>query len=125
MDRSLPENRTGSGRRPDGTFAPGCSGNAGGRPKTIETVRDLARAHTQAALETLVEIASSGESESARVSAASAILDRGWGKPTQPLAGDAEMAPIDMTVEDKSAEIARRQAEAKAILDRAFGGDGT
>jgi len=32
----------------------------------------------------------------ARVSAASALLDRGWGKPTQPVAGDDEFDPIRM-----------------------------
>ena len=30
----------------------------------------------------------------ARVQAAQALLDRGWGKPTQPIAGDDEFDPI-------------------------------
>ena len=38
------------------------------------------------ALRTLIEIAEHGENESARVTAANAILDRGWGKPAVPAA---------------------------------------
>ena len=44
---------------------------------------ELARIHTKAALETLVSVARSSESDAARVSAAVAILDRGYGKPPQ------------------------------------------
>jgi hypothetical protein len=49
------------------------------------TLEELARAHTQTALEALVKVATGGESESARVSAATAILDRGYGRPKQAL----------------------------------------
>lgn len=63
-----------------------------GRPKgsrdtaTIEqrgTIEELARSHAPAAMATLVTIAETGDSEAARVSAANAILDRGYGKPSQ------------------------------------------
>ena len=70
-------------------FAKGRSGNPGGRPKASGDIRDLARQHSEAALQTLVEIAAHGENESARVAAANAILDRGWGKPAVPLVADA------------------------------------
>jgi hypothetical protein len=112
------------GRRQNGTFAAGCSGNAGGRPKLAESVRDLARRHTETAISTLVTIAEQGEHEAARVSAATALLDRGWGRPTQPLSGDDDMPPIGLTVEDKAEELARRQAATQAILDAAFGKEG-
>lgn len=49
------------------------------------TIAEMARAHTSTALMTLVKIARDGESEAARVSAANAILDRGFGKPPQAL----------------------------------------
>jgi hypothetical protein len=35
--------------------------------------------------ETLVEIAPHGEGESARVAAGNSLLDRGWGKPREPI----------------------------------------
>jgi Family of unknown function (DUF5681) len=53
----------------------GQSGNPGGRPVGYGEIRQLARAHTNAALETLLEVAKSGKSESARVAAAVALLD--------------------------------------------------
>jgi hypothetical protein len=34
----------------------------------------------------------------ARVAAAQALLDRGWGKPTQPVSGDDEAEPIRMII---------------------------
>lgn len=53
-------------------------------------IRSLARNHTEAAINTLAGISSNGKQESARVAAAQALLDRGWGKPTQPISGDDE-----------------------------------
>ena len=43
---------------------------------------ELARQHTNDALDTLVEVMKSGQSDSARIAAATAILDRGYGRPT-------------------------------------------
>jgi hypothetical protein len=70
-------------RRP-GQWAPGQSGNPGGRPKGIEA---LARAYTPQALEALVVAL---QDPGTRVAAAVALLDRGWGKPKQTIAGDAD-----------------------------------
>jgi hypothetical protein len=83
-----------------------------GRPKgsrsraTIEhkaTLEELARAHTATALSVLVEIASKPTAtDSARVAAASAILDRGYGKPRQateisgPNGGPIPVGGVDM-----------------------------
>src|SRR5215510_12955771 len=57
-------------------------------PHAPTDIRSLARAHTMLALQTLAGIARSGTNESARVSAASALLDRGWGKAQTTIAGD-------------------------------------
>lgn len=47
------------------------------------TISEMAREYTRDALMALVVIAQSGESEAARVSAANALLDRGYGKAPQ------------------------------------------
>src|SRR5215510_12936646 len=75
-------------------FEKGQSGNPGGRPKAVEAVRELARQHSPEAIEALVKVMTEGKSEAARVAAATALLDRGWGKPTQPIAGDDEAGPV-------------------------------
>ena len=64
-----------------GRFQKGQSGNPGGRPKIVKEVQELARESTEAAMETLVSICTGKkEPSAARVAAANAILDRGWGK---------------------------------------------
>jgi hypothetical protein len=46
-------------------------------------LRSLARGHTELCIKVLAGIAQNGDSESARVAAAAALLDRGWGRPPQ------------------------------------------
>ena len=43
---------------------------------------ELAREYTNDALDALVEVMQSSQSDSARIAAATAILDRGYGRPT-------------------------------------------
>jgi hypothetical protein len=53
--------------------------------KALLEISSLARSHTRTAIRVLVGIMRSEQATpAARVSAASAILDRGWGKVTQP-----------------------------------------
>lgn len=67
-------------------FQKGASGNPGGRPKDDFCLRSLARERTAAALDTLTEIMNTLKAPAAaRVSAACAILDRGYGRPSQQL----------------------------------------
>ena len=63
-----------------GQFAPGQSGNPGGRPKAEHRVAELARSYTVEAIETLVDLMRRGKDERVRGTAAQALLDRGWGK---------------------------------------------
>ena len=54
--------------------------------KTITEIRSLARSHTRTAINVLVGVMRSKDAtHAARVSAANAILDRGWGKAAQAL----------------------------------------
>jgi hypothetical protein len=65
-------------------FEKGRSGNPGGRPKESHDVKELAQQHGPEAIERLVEWMKS-ENPKASVSAAQALLDRGFGKAAQPL----------------------------------------
>lgn len=57
-----------------------------GKAKALVEIRSLARSHTRTAIRVLVGIMRSEDATpAARVSAANAILDRGWGKATQSL----------------------------------------
>jgi hypothetical protein len=51
----------------------------------------LARTHTEAAIQTLAECLRDPRH---KVQAAAILLDRAWGRPTQPLAGDADAGPV-------------------------------
>jgi hypothetical protein len=84
-----------------GGFQKGRSGNPGGRPKEVGEVRDLARQYTPQAIEALQTIMNEQEAPaSARVAAAEALLNRGWGRPTQPIGGDSEAGPITICWQD-------------------------
>ena len=63
-----------------GQFAPGHSGNPGGRPKDEHRVAELARSYTVEAIETLVELMRDGKDERVRGTAAQAPLDHGWAR---------------------------------------------
>jgi hypothetical protein len=51
------------------------------------------RSYTAIAIEKLAHLVQHAKSEQACIAAASELLSRGWGKPTQPIAGDDEMSP--------------------------------
>lgn len=74
---------------------PGAGRKPGSRPRATdgqkETLSALARTHTKVAISTLVRVASKSQSDSAAVAAASALLDRGYGKPPQTLEHGGEL----------------------------------
>jgi hypothetical protein len=93
-------------------FVKGQSGNPGGRPKAIVEVVELARQNAPDAINTLATICRDKNAPpAARVSAATAILDRGFGKPHQSIHHSGEISPSSMT-----------DAELAAIASN--GGDG-
>jgi hypothetical protein len=50
-------------------------------PAQSQRLSELAKTYTEDALNTLIDVARNGRTDAARVSAANAILDRGYGKP--------------------------------------------
>ena len=54
-------------------------------PKALHNLQELAREHTEAAIDTLAKIMNDEKApHSARISAADALLSRGWGRPILP-----------------------------------------
>ena len=70
--------RTGAGRKPGATSL------------AKRDLAEMAKEHVEIALKVLVEIATHGQSEPARVTAANSLLDRAYGKPIQ---GTVEIPP--------------------------------
>lgn len=85
--------REGAGRKP------------GAVSKAKIDIAERAKTHGEAALRTLVDVMQDNEApHSARVSAANAILDRGFGKPMQAISHSGEIATV--TKEQRDAAVA-------------------
>ena len=68
-------------------FAPGVSGNPGGRPKSSKETQELAAQYTEEAVLTLVSIMRTVNDPKEVRQAAIAIINRACGMPSQPLTG--------------------------------------
>ena len=111
--------RDGSGRWQKG----GASPNPGGRPKEVGDVRELAKAHSAEAIETLATIMRDKDAPpAARTAAATALLDRGYGRPAQAM--DAKIE-VSHSVADTAAQVLmalsqrarERKAEEARLID--------
>ena len=82
------------------------------------TLGELAREHTEEALETVLQVMRTGETHSARLAAANVILDRGYGRPAQ------AVTVKDGRDEEMEDYQRRSQAAVLAILEARHGLDG-
>lgn len=70
-------------------FEKGKSGNPNGRPKLPQEFKDLAKTKSLAALKKIIEVMENPNSDTKDVLRASEmIMDRAWGRATQPIDAD-------------------------------------
>lgn len=146
--------RKGAGRKPKGYVKPKVAGldlaEAMAAPPPDE-IDSAAQSDVAESVGALVKLLLYGESESAQISAAKEILDRGWGKPAVEIGGDAATPQLPFLVSpsiaagvtsqvraeakrygnlaiavlrkirDNGASETARASAAKALLDRALG----
>jgi hypothetical protein len=104
----------------------GQSGNPGGRPRkpatvearqVIHDVKEAARALTAKAIATLENVMEKNPKAppAARVGAATTVLDRGWGRPTQSIEGNVEPFSLADLVALSMEQRARKAEQAKLI----------
>jgi hypothetical protein len=111
VKKSVPsDNRQKTDKRPAPrtAFAPGKSGNPGGRPKKTQAEYDLeaaCREKTPDALGVMVRLMSAAKQDSVKLQAALSIIERAHGKPLQ--RSEVRTGPLDGLPPD----------EAKALLD--------
>ena len=76
-------------------FQKGQSGNPGGRRKVSAHVTELAQAETEACIRKLVALRDGKKvAHTVQLGATTALLDRAWGKPTQPIEGNFNLSSL-------------------------------
>lgn len=102
-------------------WAKGQSGNPGGRPKAEREVIELARDASPRAIGRLVELVEHEDARTA-IAAANSVLDRAFGKPTQPLANDPDnpVNPEAPSVDALAQLSPEDRAQLRTILGRAL-----
>ena len=80
------------------------------KSKAAAEIKTLARRHSKAAVKILAAIMNNEDGPAtARVSAAQALLDRGWGKAAQPVAGEDGGLPVLAKIERVIVDPAKEQ----------------
>lgn len=92
MNKNQPKSNRGGAR-------PGAGRPKGAINKATADIREAAQQYTDQALGVLVQIATAGESEAARVAAANSILDRAHGKPRQAVEVEADVTATVRKIE--------------------------
>lgn len=116
MTDQKPKNKHG-GKRPG-------SGRKAGTPnKATAELKHLATAYTEEAVQTLAEVMRDKETPAqARVAAANALLDRGYGKPRQELeiqSGKIDQALINQLEDELMPKLeAARERQRQVLLER-------
>jgi len=93
-----------------GGARPGAGRKPGVPNKATADIKALAQKYTDKAMKELARLAVEAESEQARVSAIKELLDRGYGKSTQPLSGDSDAAPIRFNLSGLPDEVIAQMA---------------
>lgn len=93
--------------------------NPAGRPAIIRDIRDAAKGHTRTALNVLIKCMTDHDTPpAARIAAATAILDRGWGKPQQSLEARIGVENVGATAAEvlmRLTEQAKQAREARIV----------
>jgi hypothetical protein len=70
-------------------------GRTAGTPnRATADLKTVAREYGPRVIEKLWGICQNGESDQAKINAARELLDRGYGKPVQPVSGDSDGEPV-------------------------------
>ena len=96
-------------------FPKGVSGNPGGRPKVLGDVQELARERSPGSDQ--YACGNHGDQKAppaARVAAANSLLDRGYGKPTQPISQTLTKIDPSTMSDEELAAIVRNGIQADA-----------
>lgn len=72
----------------------GYTGNPGGRPKMPTELKEAFQKLGPEALKTLTDVMRNSDQDAVRVKAAEVILDRGYGKASQPIEGDVGLQVV-------------------------------
>ena len=97
-------------RKPNGQFAPGTSGNPGGRPAQLTEIVEMSRKTTPEIIETMTTIMlDTDEPTLARIRAGEFLANRGWGKPVEVL---------EQKIEDKRDHERPRGSTADELLEK-------